>query len=94
VVRNGGKELTLAARLKDAFSGRVMEVHTTQPGIQFYSGNFLDGTPESGNYSQYSGLCLETQYFPNSPNEPRFPSVILRPGEKFEATTVHKFLIE
>ena len=88
---------TVSARaigLSDRASGRVMEVYTSLPGIQFYSGNFLDGSPGSGGYEQYSGMCLETQYFPNSPNEPRFQSVILQPGDEFKAKTVHKFYSE
>lgn len=93
-VLSGGNGLKLAARLKSPESGRVMEVHTTQPAIQFYSGNFLDGSPESGGYPQYSGLCLETQHYPDSPNHPDFPSVILRPGEKYHQVTIHKFLVE
>jgi aldose 1-epimerase len=71
-----------------------MEVHTTQPGLQFYSGNFLDGQPANGNYPQYSGFCLETQHFPDSPNQPSFPNTILRPGETYRQTTVHKFITE
>ncbi len=93
-VRGGGGELALAARLKDSSSGRVMEVHTTQPGIQLYSGNFLDGKPGSGSFGKHFGVCLETQHFPNSPNEPRFPNTILRPGEAFRELTVHKFSVE
>ena len=86
--------LTLAARLSHATSGRVMEVHTTEPGVQFYSGNFLDGTlvGSSGQVVRQSdGLCLETQHFPDSPNQPDFPSTVLRPGEVFESSTVIRF---
>ena len=87
-------ELSLAARLKDPHSGRILEVYTTQPGVQFYSGNFLDGTiiGKGGKiYHKHWGLCLETQHFPDSPNQAAFPNTILRPGEKFREETVYKF---
>lgn len=83
--------LTRAARLVDPASGRVMEVLTDQPGLQFYSGNLLDGslTGKSGAvYNKHAGLCLETQGFPDSPNHPEFPSTVLRPGERFSSRTV------
>jgi len=86
--------LTLAARVTERTSGRVMEVWTTQPAVQFYTGNFLDGTAigKGGKaYAYRTGLCLETQHFPDSPNKPAFPSTVLRPGEKFASTTVYKF---
>ena len=86
--------LTLAARLSHATSGRVMEVHTTEPGVQFYSGNFLDGTlvGSSGQVvRQGDGLCLETQHFPDSPNQPDFPLTVLRPAEVFKSSTVMRF---
>jgi aldose 1-epimerase len=85
--------LRFAAKLKDPKSGRTLEIYTTEPGIQFYSGNFLDGTLVSGDFvfEQYAGLCLETQHFPDSPNQPAFPSTILRPGEKYETSTVMRF---
>jgi len=94
VLSSGGGELTLAARVHERLSGRVMEIYTTEPGIQFYSGNFLDGTNvgKGGNiYNYRNGFCLETQHFPDSPNKPEFPSVILRPGEKMKSLTVYKF---
>ncbi len=75
-------------------SGRYMEILTDQPGVQFYSGNFLDGKKASktgGNYEKRSGLCLETQHFPDSPNQPKFPSVVLNPGENYHTQTVYKF---
>lgn len=90
----GDGALRLAARLRDPVSGRVMEVLTTEPGLQFYSGNFLDGTDvgKDGTVYEYrSGLCLETQHWPDSPNQPEFPSTVLRPGEKFESRTVYRF---
>ncbi|MHB1060025.1 MAG: aldose epimerase family protein [Rhodanobacter sp.] len=86
--------LSLAARLRDPASGRVLEVQTTEPGIQFYSGNFLDGSliGASGRaYRQSDGLCLETQNHPDSPNRPDFPSTVLRPGAVWRSTTVYAF---
>ncbi len=94
VRRNGGKALGLAALVVDPKSGRTMEIGTTEPGLQFYSGNFLDGTitGKAGRvYSKHSGFCLETQHFPDSPNKPGFPSTILRPGRVHKSLTVHKF---
>lgn len=87
-------ELGLAARVYEPRSGRVMEVWTTEPGLQFYAGNFLDATlvGSSGRlYRQSDGFALETQHFPDSPNKPQFPSTVLRPGERFESTTVYRF---
>lgn len=86
--------LVHAARLADPLSGRVMDIETTEPGIQFYSGNFLDGRLRGTHgraYRQGDGVCLETQHFPDSPNRPEFPSTVLRPGEAFQSTTVHRF---
>ena len=86
--------LALAARLAHEASGRVMEVHTSEPGVQFYSGNFLDGSLlGSGGASlrQGDGLCLETQHFPDSPNRPDFPSTVMRPSEVFRSATEHRF---
>ncbi len=87
-------ELTLAATVFEPSSGRFMEVHTTEPGVQFYSGNFLDGTLTGKGgavYEQRTGFCLETEHFPDSPNQPDFPSTELRPGETYQTTTVYKF---
>jgi len=84
----------LAARVVEPKSGRLLEVLTTEPGIQFYSGNFLDGTIKGKGgkvYGKRSGFCLETQHFPDSPNKPQFPSTVLRPGEKYQTTTVFRF---
>ncbi|WP_426954454.1 aldose epimerase family protein [Muricoccus radiodurans] len=84
----------LAARLRDPASGRVLEVLTDQPGLQFYSGNFLDGSlvgPGGRTYRQGDGLALETQHFPDSPNHPHFPSTVLRPGETFRSSTLLRF---
>ena len=82
------------ATVEDPASGRVMRGYTTEPGVQFYTGNFLDGHargPGGIAYHQYSGLCLETQHYPNSPNVPQFPSTILRPGETYRTTTEYRF---
>jgi aldose 1-epimerase len=93
-LRGQDGSLALAARVKDVASGRVMEVLTTQPGIQLYTGNFLDGSDGAGGYERYAAFCLETQHYPDSPNKPEFPSAILRPGEEFRELTVHRFLVE
>ncbi len=94
VVNGPAGTLRLAARVHEPSSGRVMEVSTTEPGIQFYSGNFLDGTltGKGGHvYHKRSGFCLETQHFPDSPNQPNFPSTVLEPGEAYRQTTIYKF---
>jgi len=86
--------LMLAARVKEPRSGRVLSIYTTEPGIQFYSGNFLDGTlvGTSGHmYRQGDGFALETQHFPDSPNHANFPSTVLRPGQQFASTTIYQF---
>jgi aldose 1-epimerase len=85
--------LRVAAVLSDPVTGRTLEVRTTQPGLQFYSGNFLDGRPAPGGtvFAHRTGLCLETQHFPDSPNHPAFPSTILRPGEAYSEKTVLVF---
>ena len=91
---NGDGSLRSAAVLHDPVSGRTMEILTTEPGIQFYSGNFLNGSDFGKDgvvYEQRTGLCLETQHFPNSPNQPDFPSTVLRPGETYRSTTVYRF---
>jgi aldose 1-epimerase len=94
VLNSGGKKLALAARVFEPKTGRVMEVLTTEPGVQLYTSNYLDGslTGKRGIvYRQYAGLCLETQHYPDSVNQPGFPSIILRPGQTYRQTTVHKF---
>jgi aldose 1-epimerase len=86
--------LRLAARVFEPTTGRVMEVLTTEPGIQFYAGNFLDGTNVGKGgavYAHRNGFCLETQHFPDSPNHPDFPTTVLQPGERYESTTIYKF---
>lgn len=95
VLNSGGGALALAARVTGPNGVRTMEVLTTQPGVQFYSGNFLDGSNKGKGghvYNQRYGFCLETQHFPDSPNKPDFPSVVLKPGEKYQSTTVYRFL--
>lgn len=89
-------EQILAAKVLDPKTGRYVEVLTTEPGMQFYTGNFLDGSLASGKtvFEQHSGLCLETQHFPDSPNQPDFPSTVLRPGEKYITQTIFKFGLE
>jgi aldose 1-epimerase len=94
VINRKGSGLVLAARVYEPTTGRVLEVSTTQPGVQFYTGNFLDGTitgKDDKVYKRRYGFCLETQHFPDSPNHPSFPNTILKPGEKFHQTTVFKF---
>ena len=94
--RKAGEELALVARVVEPESGRGMEIHTTKPGVQFYTGNFLDGTlsADGHSYGQYAGFCLETQHFPDSPNKPDYPSPVLRPGETYRHTTIHTFFVE
>ncbi len=87
-------DLSLAARVRDPESGRVLEISTTQPGIQFYTGNFLDGSASSGGFSKHGAFCLETEHFPDSPNQPDFPNVILKPGDEYHQVTVHRFSVE
>jgi aldose 1-epimerase len=93
VLRGDAGRLRLAARVHEPDSGRVMEVLTTQPGVQLYTGNFLAGQPSDGGFAQYAGFCLETQHFPDSPNQPSFPTTILRPGETYHHMTVHRFSV-
>jgi aldose 1-epimerase len=80
--------------VRDPGSGRVLEIYTTEPSIQFYTGNYLNGDPINGGYNQYAALCLEAQHYPDSPNHPSFPSTVLRPGETYRQTTVHKFAVQ
>jgi aldose 1-epimerase len=94
VLDREGSGLEFAARLRDPRSGRTLDVLTTEPGIQFYSGNFLDGTLVGTSHRMYrqgDGLALETQHFPDSPNKPNFPSTVLRPGGVYRTTTVYAF---
>jgi aldose 1-epimerase len=97
VIKRKDNSLTLAARAREPNSGRVLEVFTTEPAVQLYSGNFLDGTlvgKQGHAYKKREGFCLETQHFPDSPNHPDFPSTILRPGTTFRSQTVFKFSAE
>lgn len=91
-----GSGMKLAAVVKEPKSGRVMTVRTTEPGVQLYTGNHLKGTTGKGGhiYAKRNGLCLETQHYPDSPNRPEFPGVILRPGENFQSTTIYQFSAE
>jgi len=96
VINQEGNAPWLAARVFEPKTGRVVEVFTSEPGVQFYSGNFLDGTIKGKKgvvYQKRYGLCLETQHFPDSPNRPEFPSTTLRPGEKYETTTIYRFSV-
>jgi aldose 1-epimerase len=95
-LRGAAGELRLAARVLEPKSGRVLEVLTTEPGLQFYSGNFLDGSirGKSGRpYVRRGGFCLEAQHFPDSPNQPAFPPVVLRPGQMYRQTTVYRLTV-
>ena len=92
-----GPKIQLAARVKDPKSGRVMEISTNQPAVQFYGGNFLDGTAKGKGgvaYAKRTAFCLETEGFPDAPNHPDFPSAVLRPGETYTHTMIHKFSAE
>ncbi len=93
--KNG--EMKVAAKVVDPKSGRVLTVSTTQPGVQFYSGNFLDGTytgKAGAKYTKHSGLCLETQHYPDSPNQPAFPTTLLKPGETLHTETIFAFSVQ
>ena len=94
VLNRSGDGLSFAARVSEPTSGRIMEVWTTEPAIQLYTGNFLDGKSIGKGgvaYKYRTGLCLETQHFPDSPNRPEFPSCVLRPGETFTSSTIYRF---
>ncbi|MDR6806991.1 aldose 1-epimerase [Dyadobacter sp. BE34] len=93
VLKRSGDGLEKFATVKDPESGRVMEVYTTEPGVQFYTGNFLDGklTGKGATFSKRFGLCLETEHYPDSPNQPQFPTTTLNPGETYKTTTKYKF---
>jgi aldose 1-epimerase len=94
VLNRTGDGLAHAATVFDPGSGRTMDVSTTEPGVQFYTGNFLDGTVKGKGgvaYARRSGLCLETQHVPDSPNQPSFPSTVLRPGQEYRTRTILYF---
>jgi Galactose mutarotase and related enzymes len=93
--KNQDNEPTLAAKVYDPNSERRMEVYTTEPGVQFYTGNFLDGTLKGKagkGYVKNSGFCLETQHYPDSPNQPAFPTTVLNPGDTYKQVTIYKFI--
>lgn len=94
ILNKKDREMALAARVHEPTTGRVMEVHTTEPAVQFYSGNFLDGShigKDGRAYRHRYGFCLETEHYPDSPNKPQFPSVILRPDQRYRSETVYRF---
>jgi aldose 1-epimerase len=93
--KRGGEDFCLAARVVDENSGRIMEVYTTTPGVQFYTAKGLSDRFQAGGkaYGPYHGFCLETQHFPDSPNQPNFPSTLLRPGQTYHQLTVHRFQV-
>jgi aldose 1-epimerase len=97
LVLAAGTGLKLAARVVEPVTGRVLEIRTTEPGVQFYSGNFLDGATggKNGSVLAYrTGFCLETQHFPDSPNHANFPSTVLRPGQIYQTETVYRFEVQ
>lgn len=97
VLNNPEKGKTIIAKVYHAASGRVMEMTTDEPGIQFYSGNFLDGTlpmPNGGTFAHRTGLCLETEHYPDSPNQKNFPTTVLNPGENYKTKTTFKFSVQ
>ncbi|WP_281634448.1 aldose epimerase family protein [Flavobacterium luteolum] len=97
VLNNPEKGKTIIAKVYHAASGRVMEMTTDEPGIQFYSGNFLDGTlpmPNGGTFAHRTGLCLETEHYPDSPNQKNFPTTVLNPGENYKTKTTFKFSVK
>jgi len=96
VVNRKDNTLKLVARVYEPKTGRAMDIASTEPGIQFYTGNFLDGSNKGKDavYNKHAGFCLETQHFPDSPNKPNFPSVVLEPGKKYTHLTIHKFSVK
>ncbi|APZ90658.1 Aldose 1-epimerase precursor [Fuerstiella marisgermanici] len=93
VVNHEMEGLVPIAKVEEPESGRVVEIFSTEPAVQFYSGNFLDGSENSGGFDKHHGLCLETQHYPDSPNQPHFPSTTLMPGETYSSKTVHRFSV-
>ena len=96
VLNKKDSSLQKIVELKDSISGRTLEVYTTEPGVQFYTGNFLDGTfstPAGKKINQHAAMCLETQHFPDSPNQPKFPTTLLLPGQQFHSETVYKLKV-
>jgi aldose 1-epimerase len=94
LVKNGGQTLGRAARVYEPTTGRMLEMRTDEPGFQFYTGNFLDGTLTGKNgevYRKHAAFCLEAQHYPDSPNKPNFPTTILRPGQTYRQRTEYIF---
>jgi aldose 1-epimerase len=97
VLNRKDSTLQLAAVVTDSASGRKLEVYTTQPGLQFYTGNFLDGSikgSDGKSFNKNTGFCMETQHFPDSPNQPKFPTTLLKPGEKYHSVTKYRVSVE
>lgn len=94
IINGSAGTLRPAAKIVEPKSGRVLEISTTEPAIQLYTGNFLDGTPATGNAPKNGAFCLEAQHYPDSPNHPEFPTTRLNPGETYRQTTVHKFSVQ
>ena len=94
IVNSSEQSPAPVARVRDPGSGRVMEVLTTEPGVQLYTANFLNGAPEQGGFNERQGFCLECQHYPDSPNQPDFPKTLLEPGEVYQQTTIYRFLVE
>ena len=96
VLNKRQNELSLAAQVFEPNSGRVMDIYTTQPGIQLYTANHLDGTlgARGKKYEKHHGFCLETQHYPDSPNHPEYPSTVLRPGETYHQKIIHRFSLD
>ena len=97
IINKNPDDMSLIARVHEETSGRIMEVYSTEPGVQFYSGNFLDGSIKGKNgivYDKHFGFCLETQHFPDSPNQKDFPSTILYPGESYAYSTIYEFSVK
>lgn len=94
IVRGGGQaKPVLVAKVVEPTTGRMMEIFTTEPGVQLYTGNYLDGTADTSHAPKQGAFCLETQHLPDSPNRPEFPTTVLRPGETYRQTTIHKFSV-
>ncbi|WP_437203056.1 aldose epimerase family protein [Planctomicrobium sp. SH664] len=94
LIRNWNSTLLLAAKVIDFSSGRVMEVHTTTPGVQLYTANHFDRSEQSAGFGQHEAFCLECQHFPDSPNQPEFPATALRPGEEYRQATAYRFFTQ
>jgi len=95
VLNAGGKLSELAARARDPKSGRVLEMYTTEPGVQFYTSNFIDKQKgkRGVTYAQHAAFCLEAQHYPDSVHHEKFPSILLKPGETYKQTTIYKFAV-